>query len=96
MEELLLLVHRIPYPPNKGDKIRSYHLLRHLSRNFQVHLGAFVDAPEDWEYAQTLGEHLTGAMKLLPLNPRWAVNSSCSFWSIFRAIVARPIVCPSR
>ena len=72
MEELLLLVHRIPYPPNKGDKIRSYHLLRHLSRNFIVHLGAFVDAPEDWAYAQTLGEQLTGALKLLPLNPRWA------------------------
>ncbi|MEZ0245212.1 MAG: TIGR03087 family PEP-CTERM/XrtA system glycosyltransferase [Methylophilaceae bacterium] len=72
MEELLLLVHRIPYPPNKGDKIRSYHLLRHLSRNFQVHLGTFVDAPEDWAYAQTLDEQLTGAIKLLPLNPRWA------------------------
>lgn len=72
MEELLLLVHRIPYPPNKGDKIRSYHLLKHLSRNFRVHLGAFVDTPEDWAYKQTLNEQLTGTMKLLPLNPRWA------------------------
>ena len=31
MQELLFLAHRIPYPPNKGDKIRSYHLLRYLS-----------------------------------------------------------------
>ena len=23
---LLYLVHRIPYPPNKGDKVRSYHI----------------------------------------------------------------------
>ena len=72
MDELLLLVHRIPYPPNKGDKIRSYHLLRHLSRNFRVHLGAFVDAPEDWAYVQPLGNMVTGGMKLLPLNPRRA------------------------
>lgn len=72
MEELLFLVHRIPYPPNKGDKIRSYHLLKHLSRHFRVHLGAFVDAAEDWQYAQPLGDLVAGEMKLLPLKPRWA------------------------
>jgi len=27
MEGLLFLAHRIPFPPNKGDKIRSFHLL---------------------------------------------------------------------
>ena len=30
MRNILYLVHRLPYPPNKGDKVRSYHLLRHL------------------------------------------------------------------
>ncbi|WP_084199599.1 TIGR03087 family PEP-CTERM/XrtA system glycosyltransferase [Noviherbaspirillum autotrophicum] len=50
MEHLLLLVHRIPFPPNKGDKIRSYHLLRHLAKRYCVHLGTFVDDPDDWRY----------------------------------------------
>ena len=50
MENLLLLVHRTPYPPNKGDKIRSYHLLKHLSQRYHVHLGTFVDDPEDWQH----------------------------------------------
>lgn len=68
MEELLFLVHRIPYPPNKGDKIRSYHLLKHLARNFKVHLGAFVDDPEDWQHAQFLNDMVAGEVKLLPLN----------------------------
>ena len=27
MANILYLVHRLPYPPNKGDKLRSYHLL---------------------------------------------------------------------
>ena len=31
MAKLLYLVHRLPYPPNKGDKVRSYHLLTHLA-----------------------------------------------------------------
>ncbi|MFB9243760.1 TIGR03087 family PEP-CTERM/XrtA system glycosyltransferase [Massilia antarctica] len=50
MDDLLLLIHRIPYPPNKGDKIRSYHLLKHLARYYRVHLGTFVDDPDDWQH----------------------------------------------
>lgn len=46
MTDLLFLVHRLPYPPNKGDKIRSYHLLQHLLKNYSVHLGCFVDEDE--------------------------------------------------
>ncbi len=45
---LLFLCHRIPYPPNKGDKIRAFHLLRHLSQHFDIYLGSFVDDPADW------------------------------------------------
>jgi sugar transferase (PEP-CTERM/EpsH1 system associated) len=50
VKDLLLLIHRIPYPPNKGDKIRSYHLLKHLARHYRVHLATFVDDPDDWQY----------------------------------------------
>jgi sugar transferase (PEP-CTERM/EpsH1 system associated) len=56
MQELLYLVHRIPYPPNKGDKIRSYHLLKHLSQRYKVHLGTFVDDERDWEYVAKVKE----------------------------------------
>jgi len=44
---VLFLTHRIPYPPNKGDKIRSYHLLRHLAEHYNVLLGTFIDDPRD-------------------------------------------------
>lgn len=47
---LLFLCHRIPFPPNKGDKIRAFHLLQHLSQHFDIHLGTFVDDPEDWAW----------------------------------------------
>lgn len=68
MQEILYLVHRIPYPPNKGDKIRSFHILKHLSRNFRVHLGAFVDDADDWRYRSEL-EKYCGEICLLPLVP---------------------------
>ena len=54
MRDLLLLVHRIPYPPNKGDKIRSYHLLKHLAGQYRVHLGTFIDDADDWRYVDTV------------------------------------------
>lgn len=53
-KELLFLVHRIPYPPNKGDKIRSFNLLKHLAKSYRVHVGAFVDDPHDWSYQKEL------------------------------------------
>jgi polysaccharide biosynthesis protein PslH len=71
MDGLLFLAHRIPFPPNKGDKIRSYHLLRHLGTRYDIHLGAFVDDPDDWQYQDALQPYCA-SIKLIPLNPRRA------------------------
>ncbi len=54
MPPLLYLCHRIPYPPNKGDKIRSFHWLKGLSQFFDIYLAAFVDDKEDWQYVEKL------------------------------------------
>jgi len=68
MEDLLYLVHRIPYPPNKGDKIRSYHILRHLAQRYRVFLGTFIDDPQDWQHVATL-KALCAETRVLPLSP---------------------------
>jgi sugar transferase (PEP-CTERM/EpsH1 system associated) len=73
MDELLFLCHRIPYPPNKGDKIRSWHILDHLSQRYRVHLGCFVDDPEDWQYEAFLRQRC-GDCAILPLNKRSALT----------------------
>ncbi len=65
---LLFLCHRIPYPPDKGDKIRSFHLLRFLAGRYRVYLGAFVDDPDDWRHQACLQE-LCEQVRLLKLNP---------------------------
>jgi sugar transferase (PEP-CTERM/EpsH1 system associated) len=51
---ILYLAHRIPYPPNKGEKIRTFHQLLHLSKHHTVHLVCLVDDPTDLEYVSTL------------------------------------------
>lgn len=57
MEDLLFLVHRIPYPPNKGDKIRSFHILDSLSHRYRIHLGTFIDQPADRRYCETVSRY---------------------------------------
>lgn len=52
----MFLAHRIPYPPNKGDKIRSFHILRHLAVHFRIHLGCFFDDAADRDHVDHLGE----------------------------------------
>jgi sugar transferase (PEP-CTERM/EpsH1 system associated) len=47
MSDVLFLSHRIPYPPDKGDKIRAWNILQHLANQYRVHLATFVDAAED-------------------------------------------------
>ena len=69
VDGLLFLAHRLPYPPNKGDKIRSFHLLRHLAQRYRIYLGAFVDDVNDWQYAEALAPYCA-EIKLLPLHPR--------------------------
>lgn len=69
MSDLLFLAHRIPYPPNKGDKVRSYHLLRHLSGRHRVHLGCFVDDREDWRHMSAL-RSLCADVCAVPITPR--------------------------
>ncbi len=54
MRDLLFLSHRIPYPPDKGDKIRAWHMFKHLAQRFRMHLGCFVDDPDDAAYVAEL------------------------------------------
>lgn len=48
MPEILFLSHRIPFPPDRGDKIRSHHILKRLAQIAPVHVGTFADDDADF------------------------------------------------
>ena len=85
---LLFLCHRIPYPPNKGDKIRSYHLLGYLNQHYRVFLGAFIDEESDWDYVARVNE-LCEETCFIRLNPRKARVKSLA-----GLITHRPLTLP--
>jgi len=81
VEPLLFLSHRIPFPPNKGDKVRSYNLLKHLADRFQIHLGTFVDDPADWPHVDAL-RPLCAGMLVRPLDPlRSRIRSAAALFT---------------
>jgi glycosyltransferase involved in cell wall biosynthesis len=51
---ILFLAHRIPFPPDKGDKIRSYQVLKHLAARHEVHLVCLIDNRRDLLAAEEL------------------------------------------
>ncbi len=70
MRDLMFIAHRIPYPPDKGEKIRGLNLLKHLSRSYRIHLGCLVDQPADMQHLPALREwcvDVTG----FPIDKRW-------------------------
>ena len=77
MANILYLVHRLPYPPDKGDKVRSYHLLQHLVARHRVSLGTFVDDPADAVHLPTL-RRLCADVHAARLHPRRARAASLS------------------
>ena len=68
MRSILFLCHRLPWPPSKGDKIRSYHVLQRLAEHYRVYLGAFVDDPADWQYLAPV-QALCAEVCVRPLTP---------------------------
>lgn len=36
MGDILFIAHRIPYPPDRGDKIRAFNILKHLASRKRV------------------------------------------------------------
>lgn len=57
MSAILFVCHRIPFPPDKGDKIATYNILKWLSGRFDVHLACFIDAKEDLAYQDKVAEY---------------------------------------
>jgi sugar transferase (PEP-CTERM/EpsH1 system associated) len=54
--DVLFLSHRLPFPPDRGDRIRSFHMIRHLARHHRVSVAAVADEPVAPEHVRALEE----------------------------------------
>jgi polysaccharide biosynthesis protein PslH len=54
VRNLIFISHRIPFPPDRGEKIRGYNLITHLARDYRVYLGCLIDDPADTQHVAHL------------------------------------------
>jgi sugar transferase (PEP-CTERM/EpsH1 system associated) len=45
--KVLYLCHRFPFPPKRGGKIRPFNMIRHLSRDHEVHVASLARSDEE-------------------------------------------------
>lgn len=68
---VLYLTHRVPYPPDKGDRIRCYHLARYLADRCDLYLACLADEPVP-DATQTALRGLCRELAIFPVNwQRW-------------------------
>jgi sugar transferase (PEP-CTERM/EpsH1 system associated) len=84
MAKILFLAHRVPFPPNKGDKIRAYNILEHLSAQHDIWLGATADDPADMAHLSWARQHYRDAYFGAPGRLTMAANMALA------ALTGRP------
>ena len=55
--KILMLTPYMPYPPSSGGQVRSYNLIKHLSKNHDIHLVALVKNNEEKQYQKQLEKY---------------------------------------
>jgi sugar transferase (PEP-CTERM/EpsH1 system associated) len=68
---ILYITQRVPYPPNRGDKIASYNAIRYLSRRHSVYVAALAESDEELRNAQEL-RSLGLEVEVALHTPNWA------------------------
>jgi sugar transferase (PEP-CTERM/EpsH1 system associated) len=82
---LLVLTHRLPYPPNKGDKIRSFNILKRLAAKHTVWLGCVIDEERDLRFIDNVRDLVQGLV-FSAVHPRLKRVSSLS-----KLLLGKPI-----
>lgn len=54
---VLYLVHRFPYPPDKGDRIRTFNILKFLSTRCRLSVATLADEPVPADHHATLASY---------------------------------------
>jgi sugar transferase (PEP-CTERM/EpsH1 system associated) len=68
---VLYLCHRIPYPPNKGDKIRAFHQICGIARHHEVDVFTLADDSADVAHREALESHCHN-VTVASINPKLA------------------------
>src|SRR5215472_10135213 len=65
---IFFVCRRVPFPPDRGDKIATFNEIRHLSKNHEVHVFCLADGDQDLDNVAGLHQHVDG-VTAVPVTP---------------------------
>jgi len=73
---VLVLAHRLPYAPNRGDRLRMYHMLHHLRDHAEVELVSLVHDDEEASHVDEVRSFVPRVHALRVKRLRSGVNAA--------------------
>ena len=64
---ILMLTHRLPYPPRTGDRVRAFHIARYLSERHRLTVAFPLEGPGELDAAREL-QRLIPDLEYTPLS----------------------------
>jgi sugar transferase (PEP-CTERM/EpsH1 system associated) len=77
---LLCLTSRLPYPPNRGDRLRAFHFIEHLSRHHELTLVSFIANDAERANIRPLKAYCRDVYVLKRSAVRSAVTTGLNLW----------------
>jgi len=71
---ILMLTQRLPYAPDRGDRLRAYHMLRHLHEHADVEVVSLVHDDEEASHVKEMASFTSRVTALRVTRIRNAVN----------------------
>jgi sugar transferase (PEP-CTERM/EpsH1 system associated) len=65
---IFFICQRVPYPPDRGDKIATYNIIRHLSKRHEVHVFCLADGKADLANVAQLKGYVA-SVTAIPVSP---------------------------
>lgn len=77
---ILFLTSRLPYPPDRGDRSRVFHFIKHLSREHELSLVSFIAHESEREHLPALRAHCQD-VRVVTMSPRRsAMSVATNLW----------------
>jgi len=86
--KILFLTHRVAYPPNKGDKLRAFNIIKHLSGQHSIHLACVTENRDELKYANELTAYCK-SVNIVYMGVIWR-----KIKSLFCLLSGRPLTLP--
>lgn len=77
---ILCLASRLPYPPNRGDRLRAFNYIKHLSHEHELSLVSFIANESEWEHVAALEAYCQDVQVLLMDKRHSALSVLCNLW----------------